>query len=201
MNSRLLNNSNILIETKFKDHDYLDTTGTIHQASFISSNEIIKDNFDEDSIFSQINNSEVNKTSSTEKKILQMKERYGTRPIPSASFNSFTSVKKWIGHVLEVNRDSVTASVTSLVTEERGNEDEIDSLEFSLEEITPEEKHLVKPGAEFKWHIGHARTKHGQIINRDIIIFQTFPIWSKEYVNKIEEESEDLIKSIIPNSE
>jgi hypothetical protein len=63
---------------------------------------------------------------------------------------------------------------------------------FELEEVSPEDKKLVQPGASFYWTIGVEQSPAGQIQNIDRVIFRRLPGWSTSSVREAEREAREI---------
>jgi hypothetical protein len=87
----------------------------------------------------------------------------------------FVSLQKWEGVVLEVLDDSFLARLVDLTN---GGSDE--EAEFALEEVTPEDRVLVEPGAVFYWNIGYNDSISGQRTRVSEIRFRRLPAWQPE---------------------
>jgi hypothetical protein len=84
-------------------------------------------------------------------------------------------LQAWEGHVLSIGSDSFTAILRN-ITEGRPYEDE--EADFSLEEVSPEERSLLKPGAIFRWLIEY-RTVGGSRETISKILFRRLPQWTE----------------------
>jgi hypothetical protein len=60
---------------------------------------------------------------------------------------------------------------------------------FELDEVSPEDKKLVQPGASFYWTIGVERSPAGQIQNIDRVMFRRLPGWRASSVRDAEREA------------
>jgi hypothetical protein len=104
----------------------------------------------------------------------------GKEPVPTVNKSTitqsqFVSLQKWQGAVLEVKKDSFIAKLTDLT--EKGSEEE---AEFSLEEVSDDDKNLIVPGGVFYWNIGYQISYQGQQTRASIIRFRRVPVWRKE---------------------
>lgn len=99
----------------------------------------------------------------------------------------FISLQKWEGVVCYVNGDSFVAKLTDLT---RGGPDE--EAEFPLDEISEEDRKLVKPGAVFYWNIGYHDLHRGQRIRSSLIRFRRLPAWTKKEIESARKEAERI---------
>jgi len=99
----------------------------------------------------------------------------------------FISLQKWEGAVLEVKEDSFFARLVDLTD---SNIDE--EAEFSIEELSPEDRPLIKPGAIFYWNIGYLDKRSGQRIHASLIRFRRLPAWTSKEIQQVQEEAARL---------
>ena len=105
--------------------------------------------------------------------------------------SAFISLQKWEGVVLEVLSDSF---LTRLVDLTRTGPDE--EAEFPLDEISEEDRPLIRPGAIFYWNIGYHNSYSGQRTRTSIIRFRRLPAWTREEIEAAKQEAERLGQSI-----
>jgi hypothetical protein len=105
--------------------------------------------------------------------------------------SAFVSLQKWEGVVLEVLSDSF---LTRLVDLTRTGPDE--EAEFPLDEVSEEDRPLIRPGAIFYWNIGYHNSYSGQRTRTSIIRFRRLPAWTREEIEAAKREAERLGKSI-----
>jgi hypothetical protein len=103
----------------------------------------------------------------------------------------FTSLQKWEGVVLEVWEDAFLARLVDLT---RPGPDE--EAEFPLDEISEEDRPLVRPGAIFYWNIGYHDSSSGQRTRASIIRFRRLPAWRREEIEAARLEAERIRESI-----
>ena len=91
---------------------------------------------------------------------------------------SFTShsviLKKWNGYIVDIDRQEFTA----VLTDPLGNSPDM-KASFSIEEVSEGDRDLVVENALFDWVISRERKLHGQIENKDFLIFKRLPMWQK----------------------
>jgi|RhiMetdeSRZDD1v2_1073273.scaffolds.fasta_scaffold21955_4 hypothetical protein len=105
--------------------------------------------------------------------------------------SAFLSLQKWEGVVLEVLSDSF---LTRLVDLTRTGSDEEAAL--PLDEVSEEDRPLIRPGAIFYWNIGYHTSYSGQRTRTSIIRFRRLPTWTREEIEAARREAERLGKSI-----
>jgi hypothetical protein len=105
--------------------------------------------------------------------------------------SAFISLQKWEGVVLAVLSDSFLARLVDLT---RTGPDE--EAEFPLDEVSEEDRPLIRPGAIFYWNIGYHNSYSGQRTRTSIIRFRRLPAWTREEIEAATREAERLGKSI-----
>jgi hypothetical protein len=105
----------------------------------------------------------------------------GIRPLKPILFrrpklhplDRFVSLQKWEGVVLAVEHDSFFARLVDLT---QGNPQE--EGEFSLDDVSNEDRPLLKPGSIFYWNIGYHDSRTGQRRKVSEIRFRRLPAWT-----------------------
>lgn len=105
--------------------------------------------------------------------------------------DSFVSLQKWEGIVLEVKKGYFLARLIDLTHE--GPDEE---AELPMEEITDQDKDLVKPGAIFYWNIGYLDRRSGQRIRASVIRFRRLPKWSRDEIKAAKREAAHLQETL-----
>jgi hypothetical protein len=105
--------------------------------------------------------------------------------------SAFLSLQKWEGVVLEVRSDSFLTRLVDLTLP--GPDEE---AEFSLDEVSEEDRPLIRPGAIFYWNIGYHTSYSGQRTRTSLIRFRRLPAWTREELEAAKREAERLGKSI-----
>ena len=101
------------------------------------------------------------------------------------------SLQKWRGIVEEVQKDFFTAKLINLT--DIGFDE---YAEISNDEITHEDKELIKPGAIFYWSIGYSHSSTGQRTRFSDIRFRRIPIWDEKEINIAKEKAQKTGKLI-----
>jgi len=96
------------------------------------------------------------------------------KKLPSPTETPFARLQEWEGYVQSVSDNEFTASLFD-ITNKRGIEDE--EADFSIEDLTEDDKKLLKPGAVFRWLIGY-RTIGGTKERSSKIVFRRLPQWT-----------------------
>lgn len=101
------------------------------------------------------------------------------------------SLQKWEGVVTEVEKDIFNARLLDLTDD--NPEEEAD---FSIEEVSEDDRKLLKPGAVFYWSLGYLTTGTGQVIRTSIVKFRRLPAWTETEVKKAQEQAAKIRRTI-----
>lgn len=99
----------------------------------------------------------------------------------------FTSLQKWEGIVLEIYKETFLGR---LVDQTSSGLDE--EAEFSLAEVSEDDRELLAPGAVFYWNIGYNDSPSGQRTRVSVIRFRRLPAWSEREIEDAERKAEQL---------
>ncbi len=94
--------------------------------------------------------------------------------LPSLRETPFAPLQEWEGYVQSVSDNEFTASLFD-ITNKRETEDE--EADFSIDDLTEDDKKLLKPGAVFRWLIGY-RNIGGTKERSSKIVFRRLPQWT-----------------------
>jgi hypothetical protein len=103
----------------------------------------------------------------------------------------FTSLQAWEGIVLEVMPDSFWARLLDLTN--TGADEE---AELPMNEISDDDKPLVRPGAIFYWDIGYHTSYSGQRMRSSLIRFRRLPAWTQREIDAAEREADRIGKAL-----
>jgi len=101
------------------------------------------------------------------------------------------SLQKWEGVVTEVEKDIFNARLLDLTDD--NPEEEAD---FSIEEVSEDDRKLLKPGAVFYWSLGYLTTGTGQVIRTSIVKFRRLPAWTETEVKRAQEQAAEIRRTI-----
>lgn len=104
---------------------------------------------------------------------------------------TFVALQSWEGVVLKVQEDSFWARLVNL-SEELPDEE----AELTLDEITTDQRSLVREGAVFYWTIGYEESPSRERARKSIIRFRRLPAWTPKELKAAEEEAERLRDSL-----
>jgi len=108
-----------------------------------------------------------------------------------SKMNSFRSLQKWEGVVLEVNEDTFRAELFDLTN--KGYREE---AEIFIEEISPDDRVFLTAGNKFYWHIGYYDRVSGERTRESFIRFVRLPKWSKLEIKLANLEADKLQKEL-----
>ena len=81
----------------------------------------------------------------------------------------FKAIQKWEGKVISLSGDTFKATLSSLVGDKLDQEAEI-----YIEDVTPDERPYIEPGAIFYWSIGYLERPSGRR-RESVLRFQRLP--------------------------
>lgn len=90
-------------------------------------------------------------------------------------FAHFRALESWVGRVTEVEADQFIA----LVVSDKRNET-TETAEFTFDEISDDDRSLVKVGALFYWSIGYQINEFGGRITASTLRFQRIRHWTRK---------------------
>lgn len=103
--------------------------------------------------------------------IIPMKNFY--RPVEEVGNYSIV-LKKWHGYIESIKGTEFTA----IISDPSGRDGDLSAV-FSIDEVSEGDRDLVCENALFDWVISRERKSHGQIENKDFLVFKRFPMWKK----------------------
>lgn len=104
--------------------------------------------------------------------------------------NFFEKTQKWIGHIVEINSNGFVAKLEDLSahgTNEIG--------EFEMDDVSEEDKILVKLGSAFYWSVGYSN-ENGQVSKKSFVRFQRILNWDEPYFDRVMDRAESLSKKL-----
>jgi hypothetical protein len=105
--------------------------------------------------------------------------------------NIFISLQKWQGIVIDVMDDAFLARLIDLT--QKGTDEE---AEFSFDEISEEDKPLIRSGAIFYWNIGYHTSYSGQRTRTSLLRFRRLPAWTQREIDAAKREAERIGKAL-----
>lgn len=104
---------------------------------------------------------------------INLREFKLSTPLLPEARDFFQAMQKWEGRVIKVNEDTFTARLTTIKGE--GN---YQDAEIYIQEVTPDDRDNIEPGAVFYWSIGYLDTPSGRL-RTSIIRFRRLPVWTR----------------------
>ena len=104
---------------------------------------------------------------------------------------SFRILQKWQGIVTAVAEESFTVRLLDLMRDMPEEEAEI-----SLDEVSDDERPLVKEGAVFLLHVGYATSEGGQRSRTAILRFRRLPVWTDSELGTADQVAQEQANTI-----
>jgi len=125
-------------------------------------------------------------TSSISRTNLPILPRRNFSEMPQSSSHSIIK-QKWTGYIDSINGQEFTA----ILSDSSGKEPDI-KASFCIDEVSEGDRHLVSENAVFDWILSKERKIHGQIENKDLLVFRRFPMWKKQDLEKESKKVEEF---------
>ena len=90
----------------------------------------------------------------------------------------FKAIQKWEGKVISLSGDTFKATLSVLVGDKVDQEAEI-----YVEDVTPDERPYIEPGAVFYWSIGYLERPSGRR-RESVLRFRRLPTWTSDEVEQ-----------------
>lgn len=110
---------------------------------------------------------------------------------PKLRQDGFVCLQKWQGVVIDVSKESFLARLKDLTN--AGPDEE---AEIPIEELSPGDMELLRPGAVFYWNIGYLDKLSGQRLRHSFLRFRRLPAWTREELEQAEKEAKRIQESI-----
>jgi len=114
----------------------------------------------------------------TEGPPLQFGERVLSQPKMPPFKEYSKAIQKWEGKVISLSGDTFRATLSPLVGDKIDQEAEI-----YIEDVTPDERPFIEPGAVFYWSIGYIERPSGRR-RESVLRFRRLPMWTGNEVKK-----------------
>jgi len=98
-------------------------------------------------------------------------------------------LQQYEGVVLSIDRETFWARLNNKTSHEADEEEG----EFSLEEVSKDDRWLVKPGSIFYWYIGYYDSASGQRTRQSIIRFRRLPAFTPEDLIRARDKAKKLM--------
>ena len=120
----------------------------------------------------------IKQNGSTEGARLQLEELVLSPPKVTPFREYFKAIQKWEGKVISLSGDTFKATLSPIVGDELEQEAEI-----YVQDVTPDERSLIEPGAIFYWSIGYLERPSGRV-RESVLRFRRLPMWMDNEVKK-----------------
>ena len=111
-----------------------------------------------------------------------------TPPVPRTNFHT---LQAWEGAVTAVNDRSFSVRLVDLTGNQPDEEADVD-----FEDVSKDERSLVKIGAVFLLHVGYATSEGGQRSRTAILRFRRLPVWTEKELSSAERAAQDHVENI-----
>lgn len=113
-------------------------------------------------------------------------------PIPPPEpRTNFLTLQAWEGVVTALTDNSFSVRLMDLTSNEPDEEADID-----FEDVSKDERSLVKIGAVFLLHVGYANSEGGQRSRTAILRFRRLPVWTETELSSAERTAQDHVDRI-----
>jgi len=131
-------------------------------------------------------------SNSIDQKIEAKKDIFPRQFIEDISVNDyFSGTQRWLCHIESFDEKTIFAKLTDLITS--GTQE---TAEFDIEEVSLEDRPLIKIGAGFYWSVGLASEK-GQISKKSLIRFQRLIELTEDDYNEAMDRYNSVHKNIL----
>ncbi len=90
----------------------------------------------------------------------------------------FKAIQKWEGKVISSSGDTFKATLSPIVGDKIDQEAEI-----YIQDVTPDERVFIEPGAVFYWSIGYLERPSGRV-RESVLRFRRLPTWTSDDLKK-----------------
>jgi len=119
------------------------------------------------------------------RKIVPLVPRFSSKP------SRFRALQKWEGHVREIKADMFVAELVDL-----DKVAPMEEAEIPLQEVSEEDRELLKIGAIFYWTIGYSESPAGTRRRAGEIRFRRLPAWTKREISEAERDAKEIIDAL-----
>ena len=115
---------------------------------------------------------------------------------PTSREDSFLSLEKWEGYVLELTDDTFVARLRNLRKGTPKGKYHEEEAEFLREDVSAPDHALLQEGAIFYWSVGYRIEPSGQRHRESVVTFRRMPVWSERDLRRAQTKGEQLGKSV-----
>jgi hypothetical protein len=106
---------------------------------------------------------------------------------------TFTPLQEWEGYVVDVGKETFTARLIDLTSNDAQEEEEAD---FPVTDLSDSDQQMLRPGAIFRWAIGYRRTRGGTKERISRIVFRRLPAWTARELKENRRKAEELAAAL-----
>lgn len=134
-----------------------------------------------------------------EEDVIEIPTRLRVQQVPrfTQQTTKVTVLKEWEGVVDWIEDEWFRARLTDI--EHRQADPEL--VEINIEDVAPEDRHLIERGAVFYWDIGRKQDRFGSVQNFSEIRFRRMPAWSKRDLEKARAEAKELRRELFGDTD
>lgn len=92
--------------------------------------------------------------------------------------NYFNNTQRWIGHIVELHKETFTAKLEDLSSPLT-----YEYAEFDYKEVPPDDSEYISVGNVFYWSVGY-NVSNGQVLKASVIKFQRLPYYDMAEQNR-----------------
>ncbi len=101
----------------------------------------------------------------------------------------FKKLQEWEGYVTNISNNTFHARLFDKASK---HDVALEEAEFPLDDLTDDDRKLLKEGAVFNWLIGYQRFDNGGLQRVSQIIFRRIPAWTKRDFREANEYAETI---------
>ena len=113
------------------------------------------------------------------------------RIAPPEPRTNFLTLQAWEGMVTAVNDSSFSVRLVDLTGDQPDEEADVD-----IEDVSKDERSLVKIGAVFLLHVGYFTSEGGQRSRTAILRFRRLPVWTETELSSAKRAAQDHAEGI-----
>lgn len=98
----------------------------------------------------------------------------------------FLSLQEWEGVVTSISHDSFSAELTDV---DQGKLVAEEIADFLLEDLSDEDRSVIRVGSVFRWNIGYSVSPSGQKRRLSQIVFRRLPQWTQRELDEANEKA------------
>jgi hypothetical protein len=122
--------------------------------------------------------------------VIAVPERFNPQEVPPTTpqTTKITVLKEWEGVVDHVCENWFRARLSDIQAPSEAQQ----LVEIDMEDVAPDDRHLLEEGAIFYWDIGRKQSRYGSVANFSEIRFRRMPAWSKRDLAQARKDAKTL---------